>query len=313
MKYSKLAGKIVLITGASGFIGSHLSRALRRMDLEIHALSRFNPPGYKDCIQWWQGDIADAHLMKSLFRSIQPAYIFNLAGYVTGSRELSVVPPTLRSILLGQINLMTFACENGCERFVSVGSMEEPYKNSHQHLASSPYSASKWSASIYGRMFYDLYGLPFVSLRIFMAYGPGQRNIKQLIPYTILSLLRGEAPNITSGKRKVDWIFVRDIVDGVLTAAVTPNIEGLKLDIATGRRVSVRSIVMKLVDLLRPDIKPNFGAIPERLLEQEPKAYVAQTFRKTGWKSRISLQDGLLQTINWYRRNMNSLNEFQLR
>jgi UDP-glucose 4-epimerase len=90
----------------------------------------------------------------------------------------------------------------------------------------SPYAAAKWSVSGYARMFRALYQIPVVIAKIFMVYGSGQTDHTKLIPYVILSLLRGEAPRLSSGVRLVDWIFVDDVVDGLIGCAQTHGIDG---------------------------------------------------------------------------------------
>ena len=310
MEQSQFAGKSILITGASGFIGTHLCNRLRKHHAEIHAISRFNKPtNLKNSIQWWQADITDTKTVETLLSSIQPKYIFNLAGYVNGSRDISTVLPTFENNLLGPINLMMCAHKVGCERFISAGSMEEPDLNHVTYEISSPYSAAKWSASIYGKMFYNLYNFPFVSLRIFMTYGPGQRDIKKVLPYSILSLLLGKAPNLASGQRKIDWIFVDDVVDSMIAAALAPGVEGKRLDIGSGSSISIQSVVQMLTDSIHPGIEPNYGALSDRLFEQEPIADVEKTFAWIKWKPKIALESGLRQTVRWYEKNIDNFKE----
>jgi len=307
MQYSNFNGRTILVTGASGFIGSHLCRRLGEFDVDIHAISRTSQVN-SDRIRWWQGDLSDAGMVTSLMQTVRPEYIFDLASDVNGSRDISVVIPTFRSNLMGHIYLMMEACKVGCKRFISAGSMEEPGSNSSWSVATSPYAAAKRAVNVYGEMFHVLYGLPYVPLRLFMVYGPGQKDVKKLIPYSILSMLRGKAPNLTSGRREIDWIYIEDVVDGILAAALTPAIEGEKLDIGSGESVSIRSIQLTLKTLIDPNIEPEFGTLSDRLLEQESLANVAETYARTGWKPKISLNAGLEKTVKWYRENLHRFN-----
>jgi UDP-glucose 4-epimerase len=308
MQKSDFSGQTVLIAGASGFIGSHLCKRLAEFDnVEIHALSRVRRDDTTK-IRWWEGDVIDAAMISSLLRSVKPDYIFNLASHVMGSRDISMVIPTFQSNLGGQVYLMTEACKAGCKRFITTGSMDEPSGNNLQDKTVSPYAIAKWAAGVYGEMFHALYGLPYVHLRVFMVYGPGQQDMRKLIPYSILSMLNGNPPNLASGRRKIDWIYIEDVVDGILAAALTPNIEGAKLDIGSGKALSISAIEEILIDLINPNIKPNFGARSDRLFEQEPIANVSVTYQQIHWKPKVSMHKGLKKTVEWYRNNIHLFN-----
>jgi UDP-glucose 4-epimerase len=300
-------GKKILITGGTGFIGSHLSRRLLGQGAEIHSISRSVQNNRESGLRWWQGDLADIETVRHLLHSIKPDLIFHLASYVKGARELSNVLPTLRSNLVSQVNLMTVASEVGCDRFISTGSMEEPGLGNSQAVPGSPYAAAKWAASAYGRMFQALYQFPVIMLRVFMVYGPAQSDLSKLIPYVITSLLHGEAPKLSSGRRKVDWIYVDDVVDALLRVAQAPSIEGATIDIGTGSLVSIQTVVDLLVSLINPNIKPQFGALLDRPMEQEPIANTEDTYHSIGWRSKVSLEDGLRLTADWYQENLNKL------
>jgi UDP-glucose 4-epimerase len=297
-------GKKVLITGASGFIGSHLTRRLTSLGAEIYAVSRVYRPNEKTGITWLQGDLSNLDTVRDVVRSTKPDLIFHLASFVKGARDLENVLPTFRSNLMSQVNLMVAAAEEECDRFITTGSMEEPGPGDPLFLPNSPYSAAKWAASAYGKMFYALYQFPVVSLRIFMVYGPGQQDLSKLIPYVILSLLRGQAPQLSSGERQVDWIYVNDVVDGILTAAQTSKIEGKTIDIGSGRLISIKSIIQLLVEYVNPKIKPLFGSLQDRPLEVIRVANLENTFSQIGWRPKTDLKDGLKLTIEWYKNSL---------
>jgi len=220
---------------------------------------------------------------------------------VAGARELGLVLPTFRSNLISTVNLFTVAAEMGCRRIVMAGSMEEPASAQADAIPSSPYAAAKWAGSAYGRMFHALFRLPVVLLRIFMVYGPGQRDLRKLIPYVTLSLLRGERPELTAGTRWVDWIFVGDVVEGLLAAARTPGLEGKEIDIGSGHLTQIRAIVERLVQLVDPRITPVFGAVTDRPLEQTRVADTSKSQALMGWGPRVTLDDGLRETVDWFR------------
>ena len=292
----------ILITGASGFIGSHLCRRLCQAGIELHAISRVKRPGYEEKLRWWQGDLSDSAIARDLIQAIKPDVIFHLASHVMGARSLENVLPTFLSNLLSTVNIMAAASEIGCRRIVLTNSLEEPDPGDPISIPSSPYAAAKWASSGYARMFHALYQLPVVILRLFMVYGPAQQDLRKLIPYVTLCLLRGESPRLTSGQRAVDWIYVDDVVDGIIAAAQASNVEGKTIDIGSGELVSIRNVVEDLVRLTNPAIQPVFGALAERPLEQVRKANVATALAQIGWKPKTSLREGLENTVNWFRQ-----------
>ncbi len=289
------------MTGASGFIGFHLCAKLVQNSAEVHAVSRAEQADAGERMRWWQADVVDIGQVRKLMQSVKPDIIFHLASEVTGNRKLEFVLPTFHGNLASTVNLMTVAAEQGCERFLITGSLEEPDPGSSS-VPCSPYAAAKWSASGYARMFWELYKLPTVMARLFMVYGPAQKDLTKLIPYTILSLAKGEAPKFSSGQRPVDWIYVEDVVDGLLAAAVAKGVEGGSVEFGSGNLVRIREVVEEIVKLMKSDIRPLFGALPDRPLEQVRVANVGDTFKQVGWKPHVSLRNGLERTIEWYAR-----------
>lgn len=303
----KLSGRRYLITGASGFIGSHLCRRLCESGAEVHAISRMARHGKDFGVRWWQGDVADQMAVTNLISAIKPEIVIHLAACVTGRRDLEVVLPTLRDNLVSSVNLLTAVATHGCGRIVLVGSLEEPDPDQGQPVPCSPYAASKWSASVYGRMFYQLYRVPVVIARLFMTYGPGQQDLQKLIPYVTLSLLRETPPKLTDGSRLVDWIYIDDAVDGLLAISQAPAVEGHTIDIGSGTLVPVQAVVQQLVNITGARTQPLFGALPDRPYERIRVADTAEARAKLGWKAAMPLEEGLERTVGWYRKQMHAV------
>jgi nucleoside-diphosphate-sugar epimerase len=192
--------------------------------------------------------------------------------------------------------------EIGCRRIILSGSFTEPEPMQGAPAPSSPYAAAKWAASGYGRLFHGLYQTPVVILRPFMVYGPAQATSK-LIPSVILSFLRGEPPRLSSGKRRADWVFVGDIVEGFIAGARTPGIEGATIDLGSGALLSVRTIVERLAPMTRSNAQPLFGALPDRPSENETIADTAASAALLNWRATTPLDHGLQQTVDWYGAN----------
>lgn len=299
---SQLSDKKVLVTGASGFIGSHLCRYLYKSGAEIHGVFHSEKPGNDNNLQWWQGDLADSDFVRRLFTAIKPDLVFHLASYVSGSRGLEMVLPTFKSNLMSTVNILTVATEFGCQRIVLAGSLEESDSNNTETIPSSPYAAAKAASSAYARMFFALYKTPVVIARLFMVYGPGQKDLRKLVPYVTLSFLRDEAPKLSGGTRLVDWIYVDDVIEGLVAVAQTPGIEGTTIDLGSGILVPVRAVVECLFNLINSKINPLFGAMEERPMEQVRVANTEKTIAQIQWKPGVSLENGLARTVSWYRK-----------
>lgn len=295
---SSFSGQRVLVTGAAGFIGSALSRALVQCGAEVHGTSRsLREP--MDGIHWWEVDLADPEATARTVRSVEPDLVVHLASYVSGDRSLAAVQPTFRNNLSTTVNLMVAAREVGRPRVILFGSMDEHDPRDPSTSPGSPYAAAKSAASTYGRLFHALYDLPVVRLRVFMVYGPGQRDTTKLVPYVTTSLIRGEQPQLSNGTRRVDWVYVEDVVDAVLAAA-TGGVADEHIDVGSGRLATVRTVVEQITRLVGSETQPRFGVRQDRPLEHERVANVSRTYELIGWKPATSLDEGLKQTVHWY-------------
>lgn len=301
-----LSGLRLLVTGGSGFIGTPLCRRAVEQGASVHAVSR-RPRTSSDGVRWEAADLTEDAAVQGLVRRLRPDVVLHLASEVSGARDRDLVLPMLRANLLAAVNLMVACADAGCRRLVLAGSMEEPELGDPEAVAQSPYAVSKWAALAYARLFHALYGLPIVHLRVFMVYGPGQRDLRKLVPYTTVSLLRGRSPKLSSGTRAVDWIYVDDVVDAFLRAAVAPGIEGASLDIGSGDLVTARALVIRLRDLVGGDVEPAFGAIADRELERVRVADPTSATKAMGWRPRTSLDEGLGRTVEFYRSQLDRL------
>jgi nucleoside-diphosphate-sugar epimerase len=294
-----LTGQRVLVTGASGFLGGHLCTGLLAAGAEVHAVSRAARQSADERLRWWQADVEDLDAARRLISAVKPERVYHLSGLINGAPDLALVLPTFHSLVTSTVHLLTAVAGTECRRFVLVGSLEEPTDNAAEACPTSPYGAAKWAASAYGRMFRSLFDVPVVIARTHMTYGPGQPTWK-LIPYTILSLLRNEPPRLSSGRRPLDWVYVDDVVEGLLLAGSASGLEA-PVELGSGTLTPIRDVVTRLVDLVAPAVQPIFDALPDRPRETERAADIAATRARLGWSPTTPLDEGLARTVRWYR------------
>ena len=277
-----IAGRRLLVTGASGFIGTRLCQRAASLGAIVHAVSRRPSRGVPRDVRWESVDLIDTAATEALIRRVRPDLVAHLASEVSGGRDRDLIVPMLQSNLVATVNVMLAADAAGCRRVVLAGSMEEPDFGQGDALPQSPYAAAKWAAHAYARLFHAVYELPVVHLRLFMVYGPGQRDLRKLVPYVTVSLLRGVAPQLMSGERQVDWVYVDDVVDAFLAAMVAPLAVGKSLDIGSGELVRVQGCVARLQRLVGAKIEPVFGSVPDRKLERVRVANLGPAQRHDG-------------------------------
>lgn len=304
------AGRRVIVTGATGFIGRAVASKLVALGAIVHGTSRRAPdlshdPSTPERSAVNTCDLSSLDQCRSLVETLRPEFVIHLAGHPFAARDLSRVIPTFQNNLASTVNLLTCIAETTRAKVVLAGSLEVPDSiagsNNSAKIASSPYALSKWAAAAYAQLFHSLFQLPVAIARLFMVYGPGQHDPKKLIPSTITSLRAGRAPEISSGTRPVDWIYIDDVVDGILAITSTPGVEGRTIDIGTGVLTTVRGIVEMLAEIIPGGPAPIFGAVPTRTDEQVRAAKVEETRSLIGWSSRVPLRAGLTNTVDWFR------------
>jgi UDP-glucose 4-epimerase len=290
------------VTGASGFIGSHLVRRLTTLGADVHGVSRHPQPGATD-MAWHVADLAETGACLELVGAVAPDVVFHLASAVTGARDVDLVLPLMAANQAAAVNLLTAVAKSApTARVVLAGSVEEPHQ-ADDLTPVSPYAAAKWAATAYARMFAKLWDVRVSVLQIAMVYGPAQRDLTKLVPYAALDLLRGIAPRLSSGTRLVDWVYIDDVVDALLRTAKTDAAIGEVFDICSGRMVSIRDTVELLAMIVGGEARPQFSVVADRPMDLAQRGDPGPAAKLLDWGASTRLEDGLRETVAWYAEN----------
>jgi nucleoside-diphosphate-sugar epimerase len=309
-----LRDKRVLVTGATGFIGSHLVRRLVAHGADVHALTSSVSSVYptrlldlRSAITLHEGNLIDRSAMDALVERSRPSHVFHLGAYTHVGKSWRRVDECIQANVQGTVNLMQALDGTGYERFVYTGTSEiygdidVPFREDAVVNPISPYSVGKYAGERYCRMFHQGYGWPIVMVRPFNAYGPWQTP-DRVIPEIIGRAVRGEELKMTQGKQTREFNFVEDLVDGFLLLGTTPGIDGELFNLGCGEEVSMRDLATTILDLMGNPIEPSFGALADRPTEIWRMFCDSSKAReRLGWKPQHSLADGLQKTIDWYR------------
>jgi nucleoside-diphosphate-sugar epimerase len=308
-----LTGKRVLVTGASGFIGSHVVRRLLAKGAQVAAMTRsvsavtpVRLVDVADRIELVEADAADRSSLESLARSLSPEFVVHLAAFTHVGKSFERVEENIRTNIHGTVNLLQ-ALAAGCERVVFVGTSEiygdapVPFAEDDPVRPVSPYAVSKYAAERYCLMFHHAYGWPITCLRPFNAYGPWQTP-DRIIPETILTALRGGELAMTEGHQTREFNYVEDLAEGIVAALSASDIDGELVNLGCGTDISLRALATRILELMESSLTPAFGALPYRPTEIW-RMYCDSSRARAwlGWQPRHSLDEGLAKTISWYR------------
>jgi nucleoside-diphosphate-sugar epimerase len=253
---------------------------------------------------WHVADLAEPSASLELIGTVAPDVVFHLASAVTGARDIDLVLPLMEANQVAAVNLLAAIAKSApAARVVLAGSVEEP----HQGLdltPVSPYAAAKSAATAYARMFAKLWDVRVSVLQIAMVYGPGQRDLTKLVPYATLTLLRGNAPQMSSGTRLVDWVYLADVVDALLRTAETDAAIGEVLDICSGRLISIRDTIELLAMIIGGEARPLFSVVADRPMDHAQRGDPGPAANLLDWRSSTPLENGLLETVAWYAENL---------
>ncbi|MBN1179667.1 MAG: NAD(P)-dependent oxidoreductase [Anaerolineae bacterium] len=297
------AGRRVLVTGATGFIGLHLVHRLVAAGAQVWAgtFPQEHPQRVASLPPQAARLPLDVRCHDSVTRAVDqaaPQVVFHLAAVgVTGT---DVDPhATLDANTGGTVRLLEAVARRPAERVVLAGtSYEYGARNSEEGFDPfNVYAASKVAAWAFGRAYWRAAGTPVVFARPFQVYGPGQSN-RNLVPAAIHAALSGSDFPMTPGAQERDFVFVHDVADGLLAAAVAPGLEGRGVDLGTGTVCAIRQVVERIWALTNAQGRIRAGALPYRPAEvMHLVADAERTAYLIGWRATTPLDTGLAHTI----------------
>jgi len=312
------AGRRVLVTGAEGFIGSHLVDELLAQGAEVRCFVHYNPfgrwgwlHGRASDVEIAQGDVRDAERVATVVDGTD--VVFHLAALIGIPYSYEAPESYVQTNVMGTYNVLNAARRAGVERMVQTSTSEVygsarrvPIDEQHPLQPQSPYSASKIGGDMLALSFHHSFGLPLAVVRPFNTYGPRQ-SLRAIIP-TVLHQLYGGSEEIRIGTTAPtrDFNYVTDTVAGFLAVASSDRALGEVVNIGSGREISIGDLVDLLVstsgrkarvvsdsDRLRPA-----GSEVERLLCDNTRAR-----EWAGWEPKVSLEEGLALTARWVEEN----------
>lgn len=286
----------VLVTGATGFLGRHLVPRLATVGATVVALSRSGAAvdGAERAVAL---DLEDPQAIGRFVRELNPDVVFHLGGRVYGAPDAGLVRSTFATLLASSIELLAATEAGDVGRLVLAGSTDEGEAGV---APASPYGAAKAALSTYAKLYGEIFGAAVVNIRLTEVFGPGQAPSK-LLPYAAAAALRGERPRLSSGRRRGDWTYVADAVDGMVTAAQAAP-DGSEIDVGTGVLRANREMVEGVLAHLGTAVTPHWGALPDRPAEPERPADTERTARLLGWRATTPHAEGLRRTADAARR-----------
>jgi dTDP-glucose 4,6-dehydratase len=314
--------KTVLLTGAGGFIGSHLAEALVTRGARLRAFVRYNSrgdpgllrqlnPALLKEIELISGDLTDADAVRKAVTGCDT--VFHLGALISIPYSYHHPEQVVTTNVLGTLNVLLACRDLGVERVLHTSTSEVygtarsvPITEDHPLQGQSPYSASKIGADKLAESFYCAFDLPVVTVRPFNTFGPRQ-SARAIIPTIITQALTRPEIHLGSLDTRRDFTFVTDTVSGFLKAAQASGVEGHVFNLGTGREITVARLLDLVIDLLpafgveqRPEIvtdrerlRPGKSEV-QRLLSDNTRAR-----QELGWQPEVSLEDGLRQTMAW--------------
>lgn len=319
----RFEGKTVVVTGAGGFIGSHLVERLVRDGAHVRAMLRYTSRGQRGCLdlvpadvldgaEITMGDVRDFDAVRETVRGADA--VFHLAALIGIPYSYAHPQEVIDTNILGTSNVLLAAKELGTLERIVVTSTSEVYGSAlrvpmdeeHPLQAQSPYSATKIAGDALALSFQRSFGLPVVIVRPFNAYGPRQ-SARAVIPAIISQALAGGSLKLGTLDTTRDFTFVEDTAAAFATIGASDAAVGEVLNAGSGSEVTIRDVVRRVGEIVGRELtvegddqrmRPAKSEV-SRLLSDSTKAQ-----KLAGWRAQVSLDDGLRRTVDWISAHM---------
>lgn len=312
----------VLVTGADGFIGSHLTELLVREGHKVKALSQYNSFNYwgwledvdcKDDIEILNGDVRDPHYCKHVTKGVDS--VFHLAALIAIPYSYVAPDSYVDTNIKGTLNICQAALENGVSRVLHTSTSEVygtaqyvPIDEKHPLQPQSPYSASKIGADAMAMSFFNAFDLPVTVVRPFNTYGPRQ-SARAVIP-TIITQIASGMKQIKLGDVSPtrDFNYVADTCRGFLALAMSEKAIGETVNVGSNYEISVGDTLNMIRQLMDSDVE--FLTDTQRIRPEKSEVFRlwcdnTRIRELTGFEPKYSIRDGLAATVEWFRRPEN--------
>lgn len=320
----KLSGTNVLVTGADGFIGSHLVERLLNEGANVRAFcyyNSFNSYGWLDTfskdklkkIEILTGDIRDAGSVRNVMKNVD--VVFHLAALIAIPYSYYSPESYIDTNITGTLNILQAVRDFGVKRVLVTSTSEVygtaryvPIDELHPKQGQSPYSATKIGADHMAESFYRSFNSPVTIVRPFNTYGPRQ-SARAVIPTIITQLLAGKTEiKLGSLHPTRDLLFVKDTVNGFVAIAESEKTIGEEINISTDSEITIGDLAQKMVDRINPHariVTDDLRLRPEKSEVERLWGSNKKIMSLTGWKPQVMLDEGLDQTIEWFKETSN--------
>jgi len=326
-----LRNRNVLVTGAEGFIGSHLVESLVREGAKVTVIIKNNfkhdlgfidtfEKEVKSSLKIFFGDINDAEFVRSATTGQE--IVFHLAAEISIPYSYLNTRTFANTNIMGTLNMLIASKESTVKRFIFMSSSEVygtpktvPITEEHALQGQSPYSATKIGAEKLVESFYTSYSLPVSIVRAFNTYGPRQ-SARAIIPTIITQALFADEIKVGNLAPTRDFNYVSDTVQGLLHVAASEKIVGEAVNIGSGKEISMGDLLNKIVTLTQSKarvIRDNQRIRPEKSEVMRLCADNTKMREATGWGPKVSFEEGLQKTIAWIQNNKNDYNAGEYR
>lgn len=305
----------ILITGATGFIGSNLLRRLVKTEHEIHILHRTGSNFWRiveviSHVKQHEVDLSEAEKLKKIIGSICPDYIFHLANAGLYGGVSSSDAGLVKTNLLGLIHLLDALHEVPYKGFINVGSSSEyglaqsPMREDGACAPINVYGITKLAATCYANYLGKIKGKPIMTFRLFSPFGPYDDH-RRLISKTILALSAGHNLSLANPNAVRDYIFIDDVIDLLLKSMEKSEAyRGEIFNVGCGKEHTIKTVVDIITREMRARAKIEWGQAMAQPLEPATwEADMTKTFASFDWRPRYPLEEGLEKSIAWFQNN----------